>query len=131
MLLSLVNSTVQDVALKEAVGYEAIMGMLDRHIAQAINWETVPRFEVLGLDEIALKKGHRDFVTIVTGRRQSETVILGVLPDRKKATVKAFLQGMPRRVQQMIHTVCSDMYEGFVKAAKEVLGRRVKLGIDR
>ncbi len=71
-------STVHDVALKEAVGYEAIMGRLDRHIAQAINWETVPRIEVLGLDEIALKKGHRDFVTMVTGRSQSKTLILGV-----------------------------------------------------
>ena len=131
VLLSLVNSTVHDVALKEEVGYEAIMGMLDRHIAHAIDWETVPPIEVLGLDEIALKKGHRDFVTIVTGRRQSQTLILGVLADRKKATVKAFLQGMPRGVRQTIHTVCSDMYEGFVNAAKEVLGKRVKLVIDR
>jgi transposase len=122
---------VQDVALKEAVGDEAIMGMLDRHIVQAINWETVPQIEVLGLDEIALKKGHRDFVTIVTGRSQSRTRILGVLADRKKATVKAFLQGIPRRVRQTIHTVCSDMYEGFVNATKEVLGKRVKLVIDR
>lgn len=131
VLLSLVNSTVQDVALKEAVGYEAIMGMLDRHIAHAIDWETVSGIEVLGLDEIALKKGHRDFVTIVTGRSHRQTVILGVLADRKKATVKAFLQGMPRRVRHTIHTVCSDMYEGFVNAAKEVLGKRVKLVIDR
>jgi transposase len=131
VLLSLVNSTVQDVALKEEVGYEAIMGMLDRHIAHAINWETVPRINVLGLDEIALKKGHRDFVTIVTGRSPSQTVILGVLADRKKATVKAFLQGMPRHLRQTIQAVCSDMYEGFVNAAKEVLGKRVKLVIDR
>ena len=131
VLLSLVNSTVQDVALKEEVGYEAIMGMLDRHIAHAIDWETVSRIEVLGLDEIALKKGHRDFVTIVTGRRQSQTLILGVLADRKKATVKAFLQGMPRRLRQTIQAVCSDMYEGFVNAAKKVLGQRVKLVIDR
>ena len=131
VLLSLVNSTVQDVALKEEVGYEAIMGMLDRHIAQAVKWETVPGIDVLGLDEIALKKGHRDFVTIVTVRHQSKTLILGVLADRKKATVKAFLQGMPRRVRHTIQAVCSDMSEGFVNAAKEVLGKRVKLVIDR
>lgn len=131
VLLSLVNSTVQDVAIKEELGYEAVMGILDRHIAHAIDWETVSRIEVLGLDEIALKKGHRDFVTIVTGRYQSQTRILGVLADRKKATVKAFLKGMPRRVRHTIQAVCSDMYEGFVNAAKEVLGKRVKLVIDR
>ena len=87
ILLSLVNSTVQDIGIKEGIGYEAIMGIIDRSIERAIKWEDVPRFEVIGLDEISLKKGHRDFVAIITGRLETATVILGVLPDRKKATV--------------------------------------------
>ena len=89
--LSLVNSTVQDVSIKEDIGYEAIMGIIDRYIERDINWEDVTRLEVSGLDEISLKKGHRDFVAIITGRSATETVILGVLPYLKKATVKAFL----------------------------------------
>ena len=85
----------------------------------------------MGIDEISLKKGHRDFVAIITARVESEILILGVLPDRKKATVAAFLRGIPTRLRQTIHSVCSDMYDGFVNAAKEVLGRRVKVVIDR
>jgi transposase len=131
ILLSLVNSTVEDVSIKEDIGYEAIMGIIDRHIERDINWEDIIRLDVIGLDEISLKKGHRDFVAIITGRIEAETIILGVLPDRKKATVKAFLSGIPQRVRQTIHSVCSDMYEGFVNAAKEVLGKRVKIVIDR
>jgi transposase len=131
ILLSLVNSTVQDASIKEDIGYEAIMGIIDRYIEREINWEDVPSLEVIGIDEISLKKGHRDFVAIITGRIETETVILGVLPDRKKATVKAFLSGIPQRVRQMIHSVCPDMYEGFVNAAKEVLGKRIKIVIDR
>ena len=131
ILLSLVNSTVQDTSIKEDIGYEAIMGIIDRHIERAINWEDVTRLDVLGIDEISLKKGHRDFVAIITGRIETETIILGVLPDRKKATVKTFLNGIPRRLRQTIHSVCSDMYEGFVNAAKEVFGKRVKIVIDR
>jgi transposase len=127
----LVNSTVGDVSIKEDIGYEAIMGIIDRHIERDINWEDIIRLDVIGLDEISLKKGHRDFVAIITGRIEAETIILGVLPDRKKATVKAFLSGIPQRVRQTIHSVCSDMYEGFVNAAKEVLGKRVKIVIDR
>ena len=42
-LLSLVNSTVQDVSIKEDIGYEAIMGIIDRHIEREINWENVTR----------------------------------------------------------------------------------------
>src|SRR5713101_2063062 len=79
----------------------------------------VPRLDVLGLDEISLKKGHRDFVAIITGRIETETVILGVLPDRKKATVTTFLRGIPQRLRQTIHAVCSDMYEGFGHCSKD------------
>ncbi len=86
---------------------------------------------MIGLDEVSLKKGHRNFVAIITGRTEAETVIVGVLPNRKKATVKAFLSGIPKRLRRMIHTVCSDMYDGFVNAAKEVFGKRVKIVIDR
>ena len=58
--------------------------------------------DVIGLDEISLKKGHRDFVAIITGRIETETIIVGVLPDRTKATVKAFLSGIPQRVRHTI-----------------------------
>src|SRR4029434_798883 len=102
-----------------------------RSIERKIQWEDVPRLEVIGLDEISLKKGHRDFVAIITGRMETETVILGVLPDRKKATGKTFLRSTPQRVRQTIHSVCTDMYEGFVHAAKEVFGKRVQIVIDR
>lgn len=109
ILLSLVNSTVQDTSIKEDIGYEAIMGIIDRYIERALNWEDVTNVEVIGLDEISLKKGHRDFVAIITGRMETETVILAVLPDRKKAPVKAFLSGIPQRVRHTIHSVCTDM----------------------
>ena len=131
ILLSMVQSTAQDTSIKEDIGYEAIMGIIDRAIEREMKWEDVPRFEVIGLDEISWKKGHRDFVAIITGRMETETVIVGVLPDRKKATVTTFLSSIPPRVRQTIHSVCPDMYEGFVHAAKEVFGKRVKIVMDR
>lgn len=65
-------------SIKEDSGYEAIMGMIARHLGNTIDWHQFTRLDVIGLDEIALKKGHKNFVTIVTGRREEETVILGV-----------------------------------------------------
>ena len=131
ILLSLVNSTVQDVCRKEDMGYEAIMGIIERHIQGEVDWDQFSRLDVLGLDEISLKKGHRNFVTIVPGRLDDETVVLGVLSDRQKTTVKRFLAGIPRKLRQTIKAVCSDMYDGFIYAAKEVFGKRVKMVIDR
>jgi transposase len=77
-LLGVVNSTIQAVCMKEAIGYEAIMGIIDRHRQSEGEWDHFSRLDVVGLDEISLKKGHRNFVTIITGRMDSETVILGV-----------------------------------------------------
>jgi transposase len=131
IMLQLINSTVKDVSIKENVGYEAVMGTIDRHISHTIDWTVFTYLDVIGIDEIALKKGHKDFVTIVTSRIKDETIILGVVKGRKKKTVKAFLQMIPRYLRQSVHSVCCDMYDGFINAAKEVFGKRMKIIIDR
>lgn len=122
ILLQLVNSTIQDVSHKERLGYDAVVGIVDRHIAHQVDWDQFRRLEVLGLDEIALKKGHRDYVTIVSARLAGDRVtVLAVLPDREKTTVKEFLLSIPKHLQQTIDTVCTDMYSGYINAAKEAL----------
>lgn len=70
-------------------------------------------------------------MAIVTGRIDNETVILGVLADRKQETVKKFLLTIPKALRKTVKVVCSDMYEGFINAAKEVFGKRVKIVVDR
>ncbi len=122
VLLQLVNATVQDVSIKEEMGYDAVVGIVDRHINRRVDWSQYQRLEVLGLDEIALKKGRSDYVVIVTARLANGRVrILSVLPDREKKTVKRFLRSIPARLRRTIHTVCTDMYAGYINAAKEEL----------
>jgi transposase len=131
ILLACVNSTVSDVSIKEHLGYEAVRGIIDRYIVKGVDWATIKKLEVIGLDEIALKKGHQDFVTIVTSRIGQETVILGVLEDRKKETVKQFLMSIPKQLRKQVRVVCSDRYDGFINAAKEVFGKRIQIVVDR
>jgi transposase len=129
--LQLVNTTVEDVSLKERLPYDVVLGVIERRIATQVDWARYTELGVLGLDEIALKKGHRDFVVIVTARLQAgQLAILGVLPDRDKATVKRFLRGIPAHLGQTIHTLCTDMYEGYLHAVQEVLSQ-VRIVIDR
>jgi transposase len=121
VLLQLVNSTLQDVSRKEGVGYDAVEGVLDRWIRPSVDWNEFDALPVLGVDEIALKKGHRDFVAIVTARlAEGRVVVLAVLADRQKETVKAFLTSIPLRLRQTVQTVCVDMWEGYVNAVYEV-----------
>jgi len=131
VLLQVVNSTVQDVATKESLGYEAVVGVIKRRLETKVNWLELERLEVVGLDEIALKKGHKDYVVIVSSRmKNGQLKLLAVLPNRKKATVKAFLASIPSRLQRTIHTVCTDMWTAYINAAKEVLGQAVVV-VDR
>lgn len=131
LLLQLVHATMEDVSIKEDIGYKALEGIVDRWISTEVKWAEVKRVKVLGLDEIALKKGHRDFVVIVTSRSaEGEVRVLAVLPDRKKHTVRKFLEALPKRVKRTIRTVCTDLYEGFISAVKEVLGK-AEVVVDR
>jgi len=131
ILLEMVNSTVEDVSIKEGLGYEAVMGSLYRHIDTEVSWDVIERLDVIGLDEISLKKGHGDFVTIVTSRVAGKTTILAVLKGRTKETVKKFLYSIPKRLKKTVKAVCSDMYEGYTNAATEVFGKDVKIVVDR
>jgi transposase len=64
MLLALVGSTIIDVAIKNKLGPDALDGLVERHISAEVDWDRFESLGIVGLDEIALKKGHRDFVVI-------------------------------------------------------------------
>lgn len=120
LLLQLVNSTLVDVSRKEDVGYDAVAGAIQRYIATTVDWRTFDELGVVGIDEIALHKGKSSYVAIITTRQaDGHVALLTVLPDRKKKTVRAFLETIPERLRPTLHTVCTDMWKGYVKAAKE------------
>lgn len=130
VLLEVVNSTIEDVCMKEGLNYKSVLGVIDRNIGSGINWNEVKEIDELGLDEISLRKGHKNFVVIVSARVNGKITLLGVLKDRKKETVKEFLRTIPPRLIETIKVACCDMYDGFVNAVKEVL-INVKVVIDR
>lgn len=122
ILLLLVNSTVEDVSLKERLSYERVAGVLERRIESRVDWTAIAEIEILGLDEIALKKGRRAYVTLVTGRLHSgELLILGVLPGHEKAEVIDFLRLIPLRILQTVQAVCCDLWEAYMEAARQEL----------
>jgi transposase len=120
ILLQLVNSTVEDVSVKEGLSYDSVAGVLERRIETNVDWTTIAEIEILGLDEIALRKGQGNYVTLVTGRfRDGEIVILGVLPGHEKAVVVEYLRLIPRRILQAIRAVCCDLWEAYIEAVRE------------
>ena len=120
ILLQLVNATVEDVSHKEGLSYASVVGTLERRIDASVDWTLLSEMDMLGLDEIALKKRQRHYVTLVTGRfRDGEIVILGVLAGHEKAEVVAFLRSIPQRILQKVQAVCCDLWEASIEAVRE------------
>ena len=85
LLKLLVGSTVTDVSLKENLGYDAVLGALQRQVDKEVNWDEVQNLGTIGIDEVSHKKGRKSYRAVVTARQDDGTVIiLTVLKNRKK-----------------------------------------------
>jgi len=131
ILLELVNSTIADVSVKEKITEASIMGILDRGIDSKVDWNLIKRLGVLGIDEISLKKGHKDYITIITSKVDGKIQLLAILKGKKKAVIKVFLRSIPRRLKKTVEAICTDMYDGYINAAKEVFKKHTIVVIDR
>jgi transposase len=116
------NSTVSDVSRRCHVGHDAVDGAVDRCVGTTVDWTHYTQLYTLGIDEIALKKGHKDFVAIITTLdKHDQACVLAILPDRLKETVVTFLNGIPPHLKATVRSVCCDMHEGYSNAVKETL----------
>jgi transposase len=120
LMLQLVNSTVEDVSRKEQAGYDAVEGAIARCIDNSVNWDELTELQTIGIDKIAMRKGHGNFVAIITTQQSDGHVaLLGVLADRQKETVRQFLESIPQRLYPTLTRVCTDMWEGYANAVTE------------
>jgi transposase len=94
--------------------------VLDRWIATSVDWEALPPCPTLGIDEIALLKGQRDYVAVITARDEAGDLhVVALLPDRTKSTIVAWLRALPEAVRARIRSVCTSLWEGYVSAVEQ------------
>ena len=130
LLLSVINSTIQDVSIKEDVGYKVIESTIDKNIKSEVDWSEIKKIGLLGIDEIAARKGRNQFYTIFTSKVDGQIRLLAVIEGHEKADVKKMLKSIPKRLKKTIKAVCTDMHDGFVYAVQEELPNSL-LVIDR
>ena len=73
----------------------------------------------IGVDEIAMHKGHQDFVLIITDFTNRR--VLEVLPDRKKATLEACMKGWSEDFRLNIRSVAVDLWGAYRSVAESLL----------
>ena len=72
----------------------------------------------LGIDEIALKKGHKDFVCVLVNLETGE--VIDILEERTKEFLIAYFSALGRAFCEGIEVFSSDMWEGYINTAKEL-----------
>jgi transposase len=129
LLRALAGGTINEVSIKYRVPYDRVRGVLNRYVRGQVDWTQFQHLRQIGLDEISLLKGHGDFVTIVSTRDdRGKPVVLAVLEGRKKETIAAFLNSIPEPLRATVEEVCTDLYEGFINAARESLPKAKVVG---
>ena len=79
--------------------------------------------EEIGIDEISMHKGHKDFVLVVTDITNKR--VLEVLSNRKKDTLKAFLGGLSEDIKHSIKAVAIDLWSAYRSAVEEELPQAI------
>jgi transposase len=72
----------------------------------------------IGIDEIALRKGHKDFVAVIVNLDTHE--VLDLLENRTKAELVKYFKEKGAAFCASIEVFCSDMWDGYIETAKEL-----------
>lgn len=63
---------------------------------------------VIGIDEIAMHKGHKDFVVVISDLTNKR--VIDVLADRKKGAIEAYIDGWSDEFKNGIQSVAIDLW---------------------
>jgi transposase len=117
------------VALREGLSQSTVKEIFNRLAALKKSASVVGgTIRVLGIDEISLKKRHKQFVLVISDI--SRKCILAVLPDREKQTLENWIESLTAQTRQSIRFVSIDMWAPYYQAARNKLPR-AKVVVDR
>ena len=115
------------VARAEQYGYRAVEGIYYR--AAAARYPSTPPAQVirrLGLDEIAARKGRRDFKLVVVDLDRG--AVVEQLADRRKETLRAYLLTWSPQQRAAVEEVSVDFWAAYHEVAAELLPQALVVG---
>lgn len=116
---SCLGGTCKAVAVREGLSHSSTRKIFNRWAALKEKSSVIGRTRVLGIDEISIKKRHRQFALVISdiGRK----CILAVLPDREKKTLEGWIDTLSPQEQKSIRFVSIDMWAPYHQAARNKL----------
>lgn len=121
-------STIQKISAQENLVWPTVNEICQRGARKEIDERPVLKVRVVGMDEFALKKGHRDFATAIVDLEHVE--IIDILEYRDQEKLIQYFQNRGTEWCERIEVFCSDMWQGFLNTAKAVFPNAT-LVVDR
>jgi transposase len=124
-----IGADFQYVAVKEDLCWKVVQRIFDTWSTRAFNamtlWQEV---RALGIDEIALKKGHKGYACVLVNLETGQ--IIDILPERTKAYLLAYFRQLAPTIRAGIEVYSSDLWDGYLSVGQSMFPNAL-LVIDR
>jgi transposase len=110
------SSSIERVKREESLSWDQVQGIYKRQCERKKKgWQKVKK---LGMDEIAKRKGHRSFVTVL-GNLETGQLIEVIDTHRQEGIIEALIK-QPLQVREAVEEVSVDMWGGFPEVIEKV-----------
>jgi len=109
-------STIQKIGAQENLGWHTVNELCQRGARQEIDERPLSKVRVVGMDEFAIKKGHRNYATVIVDLERVD--IIDILEYRDQEKLIEYFKNKGIDWCEGIEVFCSDMWQGFLNTAK-------------
>jgi transposase len=110
------HTAIQEIVDQEGLGYKAAQGLFYRQVEKRLIKADRPLVRRLGIDEISLKKRHKQFILVVSDLDRG--CVIAVLEDRLMERLEGWVDGLSAEERQAIEEVSMDMWSPYRQAVK-------------
>jgi transposase len=121
-------STIQKISAQENLVWQTVNEICQRGARKELDERPVAKVRAVGMDEFAIKKGHRGYATVSVDLERVETI--DILEYREQAKLIEYFKNKGAEWCEGIEVFCSDMWPGFINTAKAVFPHAT-LVVDR
>jgi transposase len=107
------------VAQAEGLSESTVLEIFKRQAKKRVKAPPQRRVWALGVDEISLRKGHKQYALVLSDLGQR--CVIDVLPNRQKDTFEAWLDNLSEAERKAIKVVSMDMWRPYRSAVKAKL----------
>ncbi len=122
------NSSLQRVVLQEDLCWKTVNSIFKKLAKRAIKQRSNIPPRALGIDEFAIKKGHKNYACVLIDLETGS--IIDVLPYRDKDSLNTYFKKMGDAFCQSVEVFSCDMWDGYVAVAK-IMFPNASIVIDR